>query len=188
MWVQSLAQDAKKNIRDSEILAKDASSVTATKFLSGNADTIQSAVTDLGTVIIDQESAKELHTLAAQAALPISGIQMMVIKDNEAIESNGFAPSMESSQQQAIRDMLHTIYDDPKVNAYERYKAAQVEASWNPALITKGRAIADALGKLKAANDELAAKHDETFRQRAVEAYAIAQEAAKSPSQGEKQI
>jgi hypothetical protein len=156
-WIASDATTATTNI---STLVKDAGYNTQATFLTSNAGLIESAVTALGTAIIGAASAKELQSLARQARNPIADIANMVKEDKNIIEGTGFAQGLKKDQSQALRDILHIIYDDPKVNAFERFNALQITANWKSSLVTKGQAIESALAKLQAANEAMARKED----------------------------
>jgi protein subunit release factor A len=101
----------------------------------------------------------------------------MIKQDSDNIEGDKFTASLKTDQTQALHNILHFIYDDSKVNAYERFNASQMTANWKPTLVTKGQAIQSALEKLQAANDALAKKEDASLRTLAQQAYTQAKQA-----------
>jgi hypothetical protein len=155
-----IADDAKTDTATASKLLTDAGNKAASQLLTSNAGLIQSAVTTLGQAIIANESAKELQSLAQAAAGPIAQIADMVKQDNANIEADKFTTSLQADQTTALHDILHFIYDDPKVTSYERFHAIQMTANWKPSLVTKGQAIQSAVEKLQTANNALAKKQD----------------------------
>jgi hypothetical protein len=143
---------------------------------------IQSAVTTLGQAIIANESAKELQSLAQAAAGPIAQIASMVKQDNANIEADKFTTSLQADQTAALHDILHFIYDDPRVTTYERFNAIQMTANWKPNLVTKGQAIQSAVEKLQTANDALAKKQDASLGAIAKQILAFSQQALNAPA------
>lgn len=178
-WIASDAKAATTNI---STLVKDAGDKADAQFLTSNAGLIETAVTDLGNAIVGAESAKELQALALRAKEPIAKIADMVKQDNANIEADKFTQSLKADQTQAIHDILHFIYDDPKVNAFERFNAIQMTANWKPSLVTKGQAIESALTKLQAANDAMAKKQDSSISALAKQAYSFAKQALDTPA------
>jgi len=176
-----IADDAKSAMTNIDTLVKDAGDKTQAKLLTSNAGAIQTAVTDLGRAIINHESAAELQGLAQEAKGPIAQIADMVKQDNINIETDNFSTSLQADQTQALHDILHFIYDDPKVNTFERFNAMQITINWKPSLVTKGKAILSALDKLQAANDALAKKEDASLASLAQDAYSLAKQATEAP-------
>jgi hypothetical protein len=177
-WV---ADDAKSATTNIDTLVKDAGDKRQAKLLTSNAGAIQTAVTDLGRAIINHKSAAELQALAQEVTGPIAQIADMVKQDNINIEADNFSTSLQADQTQALHDILHFIYEDPKVNAFERLNAMQITINWKPSLVTKGKAIEAALGKLQAANDALAKKENASLASLAQDAYSLAKQATETP-------
>jgi hypothetical protein len=178
-WISDDAKTATTNV---STLLKDAGATADSQLLTSHAGLIQTAVADLGQAIIGNQSAKELQTLAQEAKDPIAKIANMVTRDNANIEADNFTGSLKADQTQALHDILHFIYDDPKVNAFERFNAIQMTANWKPSLVTKGQAIQSALSKLQAANDALAKKEATSAAALAQQAYTFAKQALNTPS------
>jgi hypothetical protein len=178
-WISNDAKTATTNIT---ALVKDAGATADAQLLTSDAGLIQTAVTDLGQAIISHESAKELQTLAQQARDPIAKIADMVKQDNANIEADQFTASLKADQSQALHDILHFIYDDQKVNAFERFNAIQMTANWKPSLVTKGQDIQSPLEKLQAANDALAKKEDTSLGVLSQQAYTFAMQALNTPA------
>jgi len=177
-----IADDAKSATTNISTLVKDAGDNAAAQLLTKQSGVIETAVTDLGRAIINYESAKELQTLAQDARAPIAQITEMVRQDNANIEADNFTASLSADQAQAVKDILHSIYDDPKVNAAERLSALRGAANWKQSLVTKGQAIQGALAKLQAANEAIAKKEDTSLGALARRAYTLAQQAISTPS------
>jgi hypothetical protein len=178
-WV---ADDAKSATSGIGTLLQDAGAKADSDLLTSHAGVIQSAVGDLGKAIVGSQSAKELQTLAQEAKGPLAQIADMVKQDSVNIEQSRFTTSLNADQTQAIRNILHFIYEDPKVSAFERFEALQITANWKPSLVTKGQAIAAAITKLQAANDAMAQKQDTSFKALAQQAYASARQAMTNSS------
>jgi hypothetical protein len=178
-WIASDATTATTNI---QTLVKDAGYKSEATFLTSNAGVIEKAVTVLGNAIIGAESAKELRSLAREAQGPIEQIAVMVKEDKDIIEGSKYAQGLTKDQSQALCDILKIIYDDPKVNPFERFNALQLTANWKPSLVTKGQAIESALKKLQAANDAMAKKEDTSISGLAKQAYSFAKQALDTPA------
>jgi hypothetical protein len=176
-WV---ADDAKAATSNIDKLVTDAGDKAAAQLFTSHAGLIETAVTDLGRAIINHQSAKELQALAQEVKEPIAQIADMVKQDNVNIEADNFTNSLKADQTQAIHDILHFIYEDQKVNAFERFNALQITVNWKPSLVTKGHAIQSALEKLQAANDAMAKKEDTSVRSLAQEAYSLAKQATET--------
>jgi hypothetical protein len=175
-----IADDAKSATTNIGTLIKDAGDKAEAQLLTSHAGVIETAVTDLGRAIINHQSAKELQALAQEVKEPIAQIADMVKQDNDNIEADNFTNSLKADQTQAIHDILHFIYEDPKVNAFERFNALQITVNWKPSLVTKGQAIQSALQKLQAANDAMAKKENASLRSLAQEAYSLAKQATET--------
>ena len=173
-WISDDAKSATTNVN---ALVKDAGQNAAAQFFTSHSGAIQTAVTDLGQAIVSYKSAEELQALATEAQKPIAQIAEMVKQDNANIESDNFTASLASDQTQAVKDILHSIYDDPKVSAFDRLSALQLASNWKPSLVTKGQAIQSALAKLQAANDAMAKKQPTSVSALAQEAYSFAEQA-----------
>ncbi|MEO6801245.1 MAG: hypothetical protein ABI178_15005 [Rhodanobacter sp.] len=177
-----IAEDAKTTTTDLSTLIKDTGDSAASQLLTSHAGTIETAVTMLGQAIVDNQSAKVVQALAQEAKGPIAKIAEMVTQDNVNIEKDQFTASLHADQTQSLQNVLHYIYDDPKVNAFERFTAIQTTATWKESLVTKGQAIQKALEKLQAANDALARKEDTSSRSLMQQAYAYAEQALSAPA------
>jgi hypothetical protein len=175
-----IADDAKSATTNMSTLIKDAGDKAGAQLLTSHAGAIETAVTDLGRAIVNHQSAKELQALAQEVKGPIAQIAYMVEQDNVNIEADNFTNSLKSDQTQAIHDILHFIYEDPKVNTFERFNALQITVNWKPSLVTKGQAILSALKKMQAANDAMAKKENASLRSLAQEAYALAKQATET--------
>lgn len=177
-----IADDAKSATTNISKLLKDAGDKANAQFFTNHSDVVETAVTDLGRIIINHESATELQTLAQDARAPIAQIAEMVKQDNANIETDNFTNSLSADQTQAVKDILHSIYQDPKVNAAERLEALQIAANWKQILVTKSQAIQSALAKLQAANEAMAEKENTSLGALARQAYALAQQSIATPS------
>lgn len=177
-WISDDAKSATANV---STLIKDTGDNTNSLFTS-HAGLIQTAVTDLGQTIIKSESAKNLQTLAQEAKKPIAKIADMVKQDNANMETDKFTNSLKADQTQALHDVLHFIYADPKVNSFERFYAIRMTANWKISLVTKGQAIQRALGKLQAANNALAKKENTSLGALSQQAYTFAEQALNTPT------
>ena len=175
-----IADDAKSATTSIDTLIKDAGDKAAAQLLTSHAGAIETAVTDLGRAIINHKSAKELQALAQEVKEPIARIADMVKQDNDNIETDKFTDSLKADQTQAIHDILHFIYEDQRVNAFERFNALQITVNWKPSLVTKGNAIQSALEKLQAANDAMAKKENASLISLAQEAYSLAKQATET--------
>lgn len=172
-----IADDANTTTTNVSKLVNDAGAKAASRLLTSHAGVIETAVTKLGQAIIGSESAKELQSLATEAKDPIAKIADMVAEDNANIEKDNFAESLKEDQAQGLRNILHYIYADPKVNSFQRLSAIQMTASRNPALVTKGQAIEGAVQKLEAANNAMAQRQDASASSLVQQAYAYAKHA-----------
>jgi hypothetical protein len=177
-WIADEAKSATTNI---DSLIKDAGEKTEAKLLTTNAGAIENAVTALGRAIINHRTAVELQALAQEAQEPIALIAELIKEDNLNIETDHFSDSLKADQTQALHDILHFIYEDPKVNAFERFNAMQITVTWKPSLVTKGKAIQAALEKLQAANEAMAKKENTSLASLAQDAYSLAVQATATP-------
>lgn len=143
---------------------------------------VQSAVTTLGKIVVNQATTAELRTLAKQAQAPIAAIANMVAQDNATLETNNFASGLGNDQREDMLDMLAAVYNDPRAGAAERFSAFMTWQNWHPVLVTKGTDIADAMAKLIKANDALAAGQNFSAAALAQQAFASAQAAIATPS------
>jgi hypothetical protein len=179
-----IADDAKTTTTDVQAVVQDAGASAASKLLTANAGTVQSAVSKLGEAIVGAEAAKDLQKLAQDASAPLAEIANMIQQDEMNIETDQFAAGLKTDQTQALHDILHSIYDDSHVNAFDRWQALQTVANWKPSLITKGQAIKAALQELQAANDAMAKKEKVSLGSFAQALYADAKQASSNPSAG----
>ena len=177
-WIADDAKSATTNIAE---LVKDAGDKPDAKLFTSHAGVIETAVTDLGRAIVNHESAKELQALAKEVKVPMAHIADMVKRDNDNIEADNFTASLSADQTQAVHNILHFIYEDPTVNAFERLSALQIVVIWKPSLVTKGHAIQSALEKLQAANDAMAKKQSTSLASLAQEADTLAKQASATP-------
>lgn len=171
-----IADDAKATATNLTALIKDAGDNQDSQLLTSHAGAIEGAVTRLGQAISIDRSAKEIQILAKEADEPIAQIEDMVKQDNENIESDKFTASLRSDQVQALLNILHFIYEDPKVSAYDRFNAIENLASRKVTLVTKGRAIQAALKSLRAANAAIAKKDDASAGPLLEQVYAYAKQ------------
>jgi hypothetical protein len=172
-----IADDAKATTAS---LNKDAPAVGAKALSAADLGIVQTIVTDLGQAIVSNASAGQLQDLARKSAAPLAQIHKMVDQDNANIEADTFASKLVSDQTDALWDALHLIYDDRGSGAAERFRAAMSVLNAKPALITQGKAIAEAVGKLEKANDALAKAPDQSAFALARQAFVLAQNASKS--------
>ncbi len=139
---------------------------------------VQTAITDLGQLIIANQSAHELQSLAQQASKPISGIGAMVEADKDIIESTAYAANLARDQTAAVTAILAVVYADPRTNSAERMATlAAYSTNWKPALVTKGQDIADAMKKLQDANNAMKVSQQVAADTWAQEAYQLAMQA-----------
>ena len=178
-WIADDARSATTNIGK---LVKDIGDNADAQLLTKNSGLIKTAVTDLGRAIINSESANELQTLAQDARAPIRQIAKMVKWDNDNIEADQFANGLKLDQTHALKDILHWIYLDPKVNAAERFGSIQIATNWKQSLVTKSRTIQSALAKLEAANEAMAKKENTSLDALSRQIYALAKQAIATPS------
>jgi predicted small lipoprotein YifL len=108
----------------------------------------QKIVATLGQAILDHASAKKLQELAVAAREPIGQLEQMVAEDQANLENNSYVASLGTDQRDEMLNALHVVFDDPRVNAAERFGVALV--------VTKARAIHASMAKLKAANEAMA--------------------------------
>jgi hypothetical protein len=177
-WIADDANAATTNV------TKLLTDLKAAKVSQQQAGLIETAVTDLGTAIINSITARKLQSLAVDAKTPISQIATMVSEDNANIEKDNYASGLVSDQQQAMLNVLHVLYEAPNVNASQRFSAITAWRTWQPALVTKGKDISDAMAKLTKANDALAAQQTISAGALAQQALAAAEQALGASASG----
>ncbi len=156
----------------------------AAKLTAQQAALIQTAVDTLAQAIINAAAAENLQRLAKEASQPIGDIANMVHQDTANIETDNFAPGLVADQQAAMMSILEKIYEDPAANSSQRLAAVAAWRSWKPSLVTEGKDIDDALARLIAANDALAAGQPYSASVFAQQAFDLAQQALNTSSGG----
>ncbi|MDB5985737.1 MAG: hypothetical protein JWR16_790 [Nevskia sp.] len=149
----------------------------AAKLSKPQADAIRSAVADLAQLVVAKASIDHLQHLAEQAKAPIAAIANMIERDEQLIEADQFAPGLKTDQHQDTLNILHLIYDDPKVDSAQRLLAIHLAFANQPRIVSQGAMIREALTKLQAANDAIASGHYESAYEFADQAFGMAQRA-----------
>ncbi len=153
-WLKQNTKDTTDTIAG---ILKDSNAAHVTDEQKG---VIESVITTFGNSIIDNAAADKIQHLAEHAKQPIAGIRKMVEEDDSAIEKNLFSPGLEKDQESSRKNILHSIYEDKDVNTAQRLDAFLSVQNIRIATVTKRQNIIDALKKLEAANNALAAKNN----------------------------
>jgi len=147
-----------------------------------NHGAVQTAVTDLGNVIVNNVTATELQGLAKNAHDPIAAIANMIAQDNDYIETQHFASGLGKIQNDDMMAMLSNAYTDPNAGPAARFSVFMTWQDWHPVLVTKGKDVADAMTALTNANDALAAGQTLSAADFAKQAFESAQGATATPT------
>ena len=139
---------------------------------------VKTAVGDLANAIIASQTAKQLQSLAQQAAKPIGDIGTMVQQDKALIEDTGFAPSLAEDQKSKVIHIFEIVYADPKANSTDRLSVlSEYTINWKSALVTKGSDIDEAMKKLQSANEAMKNGQEVAAQARLQQAWQLAQQA-----------